>query len=335
MSAEPALHPANEALAELETQLRAQQAIGEELRRELVQLRRRVEALAAQSLETERAAQAVGPELANYRGLPDRAAELARDAEQLRTQLTETRNALATAERTRDAETLTISRELAAAIRRIERMDARLDQLAAAAATREAQLQQLSDALAAFAEWRRETEARGEQVDLRLQRLSELAGEIEGRVLAAAAQQQERPIATIHERLQILAGMAQRAEEGIEELRAERHLAVDVEKELDARRAEYERVEGRISRAEGEMERLLGLIEEASAATLLVEGRHTGLAERVSLIGRDIAEMVDHVREEFERFGKMQERSRRKQIDSLEQELREMKAHGPRPPAAP
>ena len=335
MSAEPALRPADAALAELETRLRAQQAIGEDLRVELVQLRRRVEALAEQSIETERAAQAVGPELAKYRGLPDRAAELARDAEQLRTQLTETRNALATAERTRDTEALTASRELAGALRQIERLDARLDQLAAAAATRETQLQQLSEALAAFVEWRRETEARGEQVDLRLQRLTDLAGEIEGRVLEAAAQRQERPIATIHERLQILAGMAQRAEERIEELRAERHLAADVEKELDSRRAEYERVEGRVGRAEGELERLVGLIEEARAATLLVEGRHTGLAERVSDINRAILEMVDHVRAEFERFGKMQERSRRKQIESLEQELREMKAHGPRPPAEP
>ena len=335
MSAEPALRPADAALAELETRLRAQQAIGEDLRVELVQLRRRVEALAEQSIETERAAQAVGPELAKYRGLPDRAAELARDAEQLRTQLTETRDALATAERTRDTEALTASRELAGALRQIERLDARLDQLAAATATRETQLQQLSEALAAFAEWRRETEARGEQVDLRLQRLTELAGDIEGRVLEAAAQRQEAPIATIHERLQILAGMAQRAEERIEELRAERHLAVDVEKELDSRRAEYERVEGRVSRAEGELERLAHLIEEARAATVLVEGRHTGLAERVSRINRDILEMVDHVRAEFERFGKMQEQSRRKQIESLEQELREMKAHGPRPPAEP
>lgn len=335
MSAEPALRPADAALAELETRLRAQQAIGEDLRVELVQLRRRVEALAEQSIETERAAQAVGPELAKYRGLPDRAAELARDAEQLRTQLTETRDALATAERTRDTEALTASRELAGALRQIERLDARLDQLAAAAATRETQLQQLSEALAAFVEWRRETEARGEQVDLRLQRLTDLAGEIEGRVLEAVAQRQERPIATIHERLQILAGMAQRAEERIEELRAERHLVVDVEKELDSRRAEYERVEGRVSRAEGELERLARLIEEARAATLLVEGRHTGLAERVSDINRAILEMVDHVRAEFDRFGKMQERSRRKQIESLEQELREMKAHGPRPPAEP
>ncbi len=333
MSAGPALQPADEALVELETRLRAQQAIGEDLRAELIQLRRRVESLAEQSIETERAARAVGPELANYRGLPARAAELARDAEQTRTQVTETRNALDVVERTRDAEALTASRELAGAIGRIDGLDARLDLLAAAAATRETQLRQLSDALAAFVEWRRATEARDEQFDLRLQRLTELAEEIEGRVLAAAVERQVRPLETIHERLQILAGMAQRAEERIEELRAERHLAVDVEEELGRRRDEYERVEGRVSRAEGELERLVRLIEEARAATLLVDGRQTGLTERVSLIRRDISEMVDHVREEFARFGQMQEQSRRKQIETLEQELREMKFHGPRPPA--
>ena len=335
MSADPAIRSADEALAELETQLHAQREAGEELRLDLLQLSRRVEALAEQVVEAEGAARAVGPELAAFRGLPARTAELARDAEQLRTQTVDTRDALASAERTRDAEALTLGRELAGAIRGMEQLSARLDLLAAAAAAREAQLEQLARDLAAFAEWRRASEARDEQADLRLQRLTELVEEIEGRVLAAAAGRLERPLETVHERLQILAGMAQRAEERIEELRAERHLAADVEEELGRRRDEYERIEARLSRAEGEVETLARQLEEARAATLLVDGRHTGLTERVNLIRRDIAEMVDHVREEFARFGQMQEQSRRKQIESLEQELREMKFHGPRPPPEP
>lgn len=335
MSAEPATRSADEALVELETQLRAQREAGEELRLDLLQLGRRVEALAEQVLEAESAARAVGPELAAFRGLPARTAELARDAEQLRTQAVDTRDALAVAERTRDAEALTLGRELAEAVRGMERLSARLDEQAAAASARESRMEQLARDLAAFAEWRRETEARDEQAGLRLQRLTELVEEIEERVLAAAVRHQERPLETVHERLQILAGMAQRAEERIEELRAERHLAADVEEELGRRRDEYERIEARLSRAEGEVETLARQLDEARAATLLVDGRHTGLTERVNLIRRDIAEMVDHVREEFERFARMQEQSRRKQIETLEQELREMKFHGPRPPREP
>jgi hypothetical protein len=50
---------------------------------------------------------------------------------------------------------------------------------------------------------------------------------------------------------------------------------------------------------------------------------------------RDIAEVVDHVREEFAKYNTMLEKQRRKQIQVLEQELREMKFHAFRPPEEP
>jgi hypothetical protein len=64
----------------------------------------------------------------------------------------------------------------------------------------------------------------------------------------------------------------------------------------------------------------------------LLEGRHAGLGERVSGIRKDIAEVVDHVRAEFAKYNQMTEKQRRKQIQVLEQELREMKFHAFRPP---
>jgi hypothetical protein len=67
----------------------------------------------------------------------------------------------------------------------------------------------------------------------------------------------------------------------------------------------------------------------------LLEGRHSGLGERVAGMRRDIAEVVDHVREEFTKYNQMLEKQRRKQIQGLEQELREMKFHAFRPPEEP
>jgi hypothetical protein len=67
----------------------------------------------------------------------------------------------------------------------------------------------------------------------------------------------------------------------------------------------------------------------------LLEGRHSGLGERVANLRKDIVEVVDHVREEFAKYNQMEEKQRRKQIQGLEQELREMKFHAFRPPEEP
>ena len=76
-------------------------------------------------------------------------------------------------------------------------------------------------------------------------------------------------------------------------------------------------------------------IDELRGETTLLDGRHSGLSERVGAIRRDIAEVIDQVRAEFSKFGDMQEKQRRKQIEVLEQELRELKFHAFRPPEEP
>ena len=335
MSSEAATQSIEETLVFLEVQLRAQRETGDALRAELTQLRRQVQSLAEQSEEAGKAVNQIEPALAPYRGLPQKVAELSRDAEQLRTALVETRDALATAERMRDAEALTSSRELREAFRSIEQLGEHLDLLASEGAARETLQQQLAQALDAFREWQREVREQSTQSELRLQRLTEVSEEVEGRVRASIESQQEHALDVVYERLQILGEIAHRAEARIEELRVERHVGEEVSEELGRRRDEYERIEARVNRVEGEIEAFPRQIEEVRGATTLLDGRHSGLSERVSLIRRDIAKVVDHVREEFVRFGELQEKSRRKQIETLEQELRELKFHGLRPPDEP
>ena len=59
------------------------------------------------------------------------------------------------------------------------------------------------------------------------------------------------------------------------------------------------------------------------------------MSERVAGMRRDISVVVDQVREEFATFSKMLEKQRRKQIEMLEQELRETKFHAFHPPEEP
>ena len=83
------------------------------------------------------------------------------------------------------------------------------------------------------------------------------------------------------------------------------------------------------------MDKVLVQLDKLHGEVALLEGRHSGLGERVANIRRDIAEVVDHVREEFAKYNAMMEKQRRKQIQVLEQELREMKFHAFRPPEEP
>ncbi len=335
MTSEPALRSIEETLALLERETRAQREASEALARELVQVRRQIQAVMEQNEETGRASRQVEATVSRYQGLPQKVTELSQDSEQLRTALTEARSQLETSERTRDSEALVAGRELREALRRLDGLEDRMERLASEAATRESKLEQLGQSLSVLTDWQREVRQQAEQFELRLERLTEVSDEIEGRVLAAAEHLQERPLEIIHERLQILGELAHRAEEAIESLRAGQQIGEEALAEMGRRRDEQERFEAQVSRLEGAVENLVRQLDEARGETALLDGRHSGLSERVSLIRRDIAEMVDHVREEFARFSEMQERSRQRQIEALEQEMRETKFHTLRPPDEP
>ena len=335
MTSEPALRSIEETLVLLEGQSRAQREASEALTRELEQLRRQIQGVVEQTEEQGRSARNIETTVSRYQGLPQKVAELAQDAEQIRTTLTEARTAIETNERTRDAEALVASRELREALRRLDGLEDRIELLNSEASARESKLEQLGQTLSVLTDWQREVRQQNEQFDLRLQQLTEVSEEVEGRVLAAARTLQERPLEVIHERLQILGELAHRAEEAIESLQGSEQLGEEVREEMARRRDEQERIESQVSRIEGAVDNLARELDEARGETALLDGRHSGLSERVGLIRRDISEMVDHVREEFTRFSEMQERSRKRQIEALEQEMREVKFHGLRPPDEP
>ncbi len=335
MSSEPALRSVEETILLLEGESRAHREANEALSREVTQLRRQLQAVIERNDEQGRATREVETALSQYQELPQRVTEIAQDAEHMRTTLTETRLALETSERTRDTESLVSGRELREALQKMDGVEERLERLTSEASVRESKLEQLGQSLSVFADWQQEARQQAEQFGLRLQRLTDVSEEVEGRVLAAAQTLQARPLEVIHERLQILGELAHRTEEAIESLQGTQQLGEDVREEIARRRDEQERVEAQVSRLEGTVTNLARQLDEAEGAATLLDGRHSGLSERVNLIRRDISEMVDHIREEFARFNEMQERSRRKQIEALEQDLREMKFHSLRPPNEP
>ena len=139
----------------------------------------------------------------------------------------------------------------------------------------------------------------------------------------------------VFERLQVVGEMVRRNEKQIEAATAEQTLREEVLDEVSVLRGLNTRSEQRLGHLEEVADRLMTDVDKLRGEIALVEGRHAGLGERVAGIRRDIAEVVDHVRGEFAKYNEMTEKQRKKQIQALEQELREMKFHAFRPPDEP
>jgi len=129
--------------------------------------------------------------------------------------------------------------------------------------------------------------------------------------------------------------MVKRNEDMIAAVSNERSLRQEVLDEVSVWRDEHSRIDGRLNALEEVADRVLSQVDKVHGEITLLEGRHSGLGERVAGIRRDIAEVVDQVRDEFAKYNAMIEKQKRKQIQGLEQELRETKFHAFRPPEEP
>ena len=158
---------------------------------------------------------------------------------------------------------------------------------------------------------------------------------MEQRVREAVTGEQEDRFDVVFERLQVVGEMVRRNEELVRTIAAERSMREEVVHEVSVFREELARTEGRINTLEESADKVLSSVDKLHGEISLLEGRHTGLGERVAGIRRDIAEVVDQVRAEFAKYNQMIEKQRRKQIQGLEQELREQKFHAFKPPEEP
>ena len=324
-----------EILTWLEQQLR--QVRDEHARSDAVvdQLRRQVHELADQVTEAERSAREVDPKLVPFKGMPEKIRALDESTEGIRQTASANRAELENAIRLLRAEAEYDRQERAEAIKRIDAATAQLSLIAADAAQTQHQTAQVAQTVQTLLERQREVEARVDQFGLRLDRAIEVNRDIEERIREAILGAQEDRFEVVFERLQVVGEMVKRNEQLIAAVAAERSLREEVLHEIGVWRDQHTRIDQRLGALEELSDKVIGQIDKVHGEITLLEGRHQGLGERVAGIRRDIAEVVDHVREEFSKYNQIAEKQRRKQIQVLEQELREMKFHAFRPPEEP
>lgn len=324
-----------EILTWLEQQLR--QARDEQARTlaQVDQLRRQVYDMADQVTAAERAIREVDPKLLPFKGLPEKIRAIDESTEHIRQAITANKAEVDNALRLVRAEAGYDREERAEAFKRIEQAAAQLGLVLADVAQLQTHIAQVSQTASSIIERQREIEAKVEQFGLRLDRSIEVHRDLEERILRVLTADQDERFDVVFERLQVVGEMVKRNEDLIQGVANQRDLREELLHEVSVFRDQSARVDERLNALEEVGDRLLGMVDRVQGEVALLEGRHSGLGERVAGIRREIAEVVDHVREEFAKYNQMVEKQRRKQIQVLEQELREMKFHALHPPEEP
>jgi predicted nucleic acid-binding Zn-ribbon protein len=217
----------------------------------------------------------------------------------------------------------------------VEEAAAELSSLASTVAQAQSQVGQMAQTITVMLERQASVEGQTEQFGLRLERAIEVTHGLEARVTEKVEAEQEARLGPVFERMQLLGEMIRRVDESILEVTAKQTLREDVMQEIAAWRDQHGRIEVRLSDLEEASQSILNETDKLRGDISLGEGRHAGMNERVAGVRRDISLVVDQVREEFAEFSKMLEKQRRKQIEILEQELRETKFHAFHPPEEP
>lgn len=335
MAGEPQAQAISEIITWLEGQVRAGRE--EQLRQlsQLDQLRRQIHDLAEEMNAAERAVREIDPKLAPFKGLPEKIRALDESSEHIRQNVSGNKAEVDNALRLIRAEADYDRQERGEAIRRIDAAASQLGLVLADVSQVQHQTSQVSQTLQTVLERQREVEAHLEQFGLRLDRSIEVNRDLEERIKAVVLNDLDDRFEVVYERLQVVGEMVKRNEDMIAGVVNERSLRQELIDELSVWREEHNRIDGRINALEEASDKVIAQIDKVHGEVTLLEGRHSGLGERVSNIRKDIAEVVDHVRAEFAKYNQMMEKQRRKQIQVLEQELREAKFHAFRPPEEP
>ncbi len=301
----------------------------------LEELRRQVHEVVQDVATMERAIREVEPRFIPFKGIPEKIRGLDESTEHIRQDVAANHAEILAALRIVRAEADYDREERGETSKRIEAAASQLGLVLADIAQVQSQTAQMSQTFQTVLERQREVEARAEQFGLRLDRSIEVNRDLEERIKRILTEDQDDRFDVVFERLQVVGEMVKRNEDVIATVASERSLRQEVLDEISVWRDEHSRIDGRLNALEASVDKLAGQLDKIHGEIALIEGRHAGLGERVAGIRRDVAEVVDQVRAEFAKYNAMTEKQRKKQIQVLEQELREMKFHAFRPPEEP
>jgi chromosome segregation ATPase len=225
-------------------------------------------------------------------------------------------------------------KELLERVERVERASAEIKPLFDKAMNSSLKAAQASHELVSR---QNEIEASQQNQSLRVERMIEVSRGIEVEVGRRLAHVEElfKQDDILFERVQLLGEMTRRIEEDVDALRGQVGFRQDVIERIDMYRSEYNRLDERLAVLEALVADVEQAMRLAESTVNVIEGRHTGLSERVQNIRTEMGALVDEIGMQFDRYNKLQEKHKQRQVDDLQKELRELKYHAFKPPAEP
>lgn len=133
--------------------------------------------------------------------------------------------------------------------------------------------------------------------------------------------------AMLGERMQVYTGIIKRLEGDLSMLAGEVGVGRDALERIELNRLEVHRLEERLSALEASADELRDRGEDARQQMSLLEGRDKGIADRLTGLQAELATSRAQIAEQFGRLHQVQERLKRRQIEDLEREIRELRIH--------
>lgn len=134
------------------------------------------------------------------------------------------------------------------------------------------------------------------------------------------------------DRTQVYADSIKRLEAQISSVASEVSDQRGIFEQLDLLRAELHRLEDRVSTADGTQDVHRGQLDDQQRVLALLDGKDRGFAERLSLLQEELETFRVQMADQFQRLHQALDRQKRRQIEDIERDMRDLKVTAFRPP---
>lgn len=173
-----------------------------------------------------------------------------------------------------------------------------------------------------------------ETVDQRVQRLADVLKRIDSELtlLTSELEALQKREAAHNDRFQVYAEALRRLEEQLTVVAEQADARREFAEKFELHRTGIRRSEERLNLLEAMADEVRTRFDEMGRTIALMEAREGTTRERLKQLADDVAAFRAHLAEYFGKLTALEERQRRRRIEEIEREIRELKVHAYRPP---
>jgi chromosome segregation ATPase len=168
-----------------------------------------------------------------------------------------------------------------------------------------------------------------EAMERRVDRSIEAANRIDSTaaLFAAAIDSLKNQDDVLTERVRLAGDVARRVEEELTAVKQEHGLYHVILDKIELQRAERVRVDDRLAELDAGVDEMRGRFESLIQALTALDGRTHGHGERLNLVQNDMEVVRVQIMEQLQKMADLQERLRRKRLEELDREVKELKRY--------